>query len=315
MILTLTPNPCIDKTLRVERLDLYKMNRARVTDTTPSGKGINVSKALKLLGCDTVCVSFDFAASAPSQIESSLSRDGIRYDPVKVPGELRVCTKIFDVSRAHTVEINEQGTPVTARDGERLIEALCRHAKNADILTLSGSIPSGLGKDFYRLCTERVRKVNPEIKVITDAEGELLLEAIKASPYMIKPNIYELESTFGCHAESIEELDRIALELIDRYGIHTVCISLGADGAFIATADEAYCCQPYKVTVRSLQGAGDAMVAGICCAIEKGLSLSDTLRYGACAAGATVSIDGTQFCTREEFSSLLSVPHEIRKIR
>lgn len=315
MILTLTANPCIDKTLSLERLELYKMNRARVIDITPSGKGINVSKALRLLGVETVSAAFDFSMTDSSRLREALDTDGIPHELVGVYGELRVCSKIFDKSRAHTVEINEVGTPVTVSDGERLIDALCKRAVDADILTLSGSIPSGLGTDFYRLCTERARQVNPDIKVIADAEGELLLEALKAAPFMIKPNIHELESTFGCHADGIESLDRIALDLIDRYGIHTVCISLGADGAFIATSEEAYFCRPYDVTVRSLQGAGDAMVAGICYAVEEGLPLADMLKYGACCAGASVAVDGTQFCTREEFFALLDLPHEVKRIR
>ena len=90
---------------------------------------------------------------------------------------------------------------------------------------------------------------------------------------------------------------------------------MGADGAYIGSLDGAYTCNAVKVDVRSIQGAGDSMVAGICTAVQRGLPLQDILRYGVTASGASISREGSQMCTLEDFQALLSQDINIRKVR
>lgn len=315
MIATVTANPCLDKTVSVEEFDLYRMNRARVICTDPSGKGINVSKTLRAVGADTLCVGFDFTQGDHSVLAADLAAWEIPFELVSVKGDLRVCTKIFDESRKHTIELNEYGATVSAADGEKLLQKIQEVAKRCAFLTLSGSLPKGLSKDFYARAVRAIKQGAPTCRVVVDAEGELLLQALAEAPFLIKPNIHELEGTFGCRIQGVQELDAIAQEILTRYGLGAICVSLGAKGAYIATRSEAYCCEPALVEVRSLQGAGDAMVAGLCLALERGLPLDKVLHYGVAMAGAAISTEGTRPGTKEDFERLLSTGVKMQKVR
>ena len=315
MIGTVTVNPCIDKTVSVEMFDLYRMNRVRVLCTDPSGKGINVSKTLAAMGVDTLCTGFDFSEDGVSPLAADLAGCGIPYDPVPVRGALRVCTKIIDESRRHTIELNERGAAVTPSDGERMLQKIKEVAKRCSFLTLSGSLPQGLDKDFYARAVKEIKACVPDCRVVVDAEGELLTLALAESPFLIKPNIHEFEATFDCKIDSIESLDAKVQEILARYELGMICVSLGEKGAYIATRSEAYCCLPVPVEVRSLQGAGDAMVVGLCMALEKDLPLCEVLRYGVAMAGAAIATEGTRPGTRAEVERLLQSGIAVEKVR
>ena len=315
MIATVTANPCIDKTVTVEKFDLYAMNRVEVLRLDPSGKGINVSKVLHAFGGESICTGFDFSKGGVSPLVANLNALGIAYDFVKLPGELRLCTKVFDESRKHTIEINERGETVTEKDGAALLVKIQEVAKRCAFLTLSGSLPRGLDKDFYARCVAAVKAAAPACRVVVDCEGELLLNALEEAPHFIKPNIHEFEKTFGCKIETVDELDGRVQGLFSRYGVEMICVSLGEKGAYIATRQEAYFAKSAKVEVRSLQGAGDAMVAGLCMALERDLPLADVLRYGVAASGATIATEGTLPGERAHFESLLQSGLDVTKIR
>ena len=315
MIATVTANPCIDKTVAVEEFDLYRMNRVRVLCTDPSGKGINVSKALHAIGVETLCVGFDFTEEGRSPLVADLETCGIPHGLVPVSGALRVCTKLFDESRRHTIEINERGASVTAADGDRLLQKIEEVARRCSFLTLSGSLPQGLERDFYARCVHHVKQVAPTCRVVVDAEGALLTEALAAAPFLIKPNIHEFEATFSCPIADVAALDRKVQEIFTCYDVEMICVSLGEKGAYIATREQAYYCQPVPVEIRSLQGAGDAMVAGICAALEQGSALSEVLRHGVAMAGAAIATEGTRPGTKQQLEALLALNIPVQKLR
>ena len=315
MIVTLTPNPCIDKTLSVEKFDLYKMNRVQVLRTDFGGKGINVSAALANLKVPTVCLGFNFA-DGRELLENQLAAAGIEeHHFIELPGKLRVCTKIFDRSLKHTIEINEYGSPVTPEDGQRLIALAADTAKKCSFITLSGSLPPGLAADFYLECAKAVRRAAPGCRIVVDAEKELLLRALETELCFIKPNIHEFQATFGCEIHSLEELDREVRKLFDRYALELICVSLGAEGAYIGSRETAWSCRAPEVEVRSIQGAGDSVVAGMCMALEQKLSLEEVLRCGVAAAGDSISHEGTQLCTLTGFRKVLRQDLLLNRLR
>lgn len=313
MIATVTANPCIDKTVEVEKFDFYKMNRVRILREDLSGKGVNVSYALRNLGQETLCLGFDFADGA-SVLKRELEEKGIPFDVVEVKGRLRTCTKIFDKSLKHTIEMNEYGNPVTALDEDKLLKKILSRVKECNIITLSGSLPKGVSSDFYFKCIKKIKEIEPNCKVCLDAEKELLLKGLQASPYFIKPNVYEFQETFACEINGIEELDVKAKEVLTKYGLGLVCVSLGKDGAYITDGKDSYFAEALKVEARSIQGAGDSMVAGICLALEKKLSLIEILKYGLAAASASIQLEGTQFCSQEQFLEMLSREYFVKQI-
>ena len=313
MIATVTLNPCIDKTVTVDHFDIYRMNRVQVLRTDPSGKGINVSKALHALGVVTLCSGFDYTDGTPSPLVTDLDALGIPHSFVPVKGALRLCTKIFDRERKHTIEINEGGASVGGKDVDAMLERVVQIAKSSSYLTLSGSLPLGVGADFYKRCLLRIHKHAPNCRVVVDAERDVLLSALEAAPYLIKPNLDEFEGTFQCKINSIKALDTAAREVLNTYRLSMICISMGSDGAYLADAENAYVCEPAKVEVRSLQGAGDSMVAGICMALEKCLPLHEILRYGIASAGALVMREGTQVGSYKDFEKILNSDLKLRQ--
>lgn len=314
MIATVTANPCIDKTVEVEKFDLYKMNRVRVLRTDFGGKGINVSIALHNLGAKTVCLGFNFPDGREA-LENQLKGKDIPHHFLEVPGELRLCTKIFDRSLKHTIEMNEYGSGVAPENGTRLIEQAAETAKKCSFITLSGSLPAGLGEDFYLQCARAVHQAAPACRIVVDAEKKLLLKALETPLSFIKPNIHEFQDTFGCAVDSMEELDRAVLKVLDRYELEMICVSLGADGAYLADRESAWRCRSPRVEVRSIQGAGDSVVAGMCLALEQGLPPEEVLHYGMAAAGDSISREGTLLCEREGFLQLLKQDIGMEKIR
>jgi len=314
MIATVTANPCIDKTVAVEKFDLYKMNRVRVIRTDFGGKGINVSIALQNLGAETVCLGFNFPDGREA-LENQLKGKNILHHFIEVPGKLRLCTKIFDQSLKHTIEMNEYGSGVNSEDGIRLIGQAAETAKKCSFITLSGSLPAGLGEDFYLQCARAVRQAAPDCRIVVDAEKKQLLKALETPLCFIKPNIHEFQDTFGCKVNSLEELDTAVQKVLDRYELEMICVSLGAEGAYLSDRKSAWCCRSPKVEVRSIQGAGDSVVAGMCLALEQGLPPEEVLHYGMAAAGDSISREGTQLCEREGFRQLLKQDIGIKRIR
>ena len=304
MIITVTPNPCMDKTLSVARFEIDKTNRATLLATELGGKGINVAAAAAVLGTDVLCTGFDFSENSPSFLEKQLSARAIPQDFLRVAGELRCCTKIFDESRRSTVEVNERGSAVTPADADALIAHVTALAKNASFVVLSGSLPAGLSKSFYATCVRALRKAAPDTRVVVDAEGEALLLALEEKPFLIKPNANEFCGAFGAEP-TLAEVDCVANELIAAGRVQTVCVSMGGEGAYLANAAGAWFAPPAKIAVKSLTGAGDAMVAGLCTAFEKGLSLDCVLAYGVASSATAIRHEGTAFGTREEFEAIL----------
>ena len=311
MITTVTPNPCIDKTLSVSGFSLDRTNRADVLRTEIGGKGINVSRAFHALGGLNFSVGIDFGADSP--LSDALSREELAHGFVCAPGALRVCTKIFDPETKKMIEINERGCAVDGRVRAALLESVVRAARGCDTLVLSGSLPEGLGVDFYATCLAAVHESAPRCRVIVDADGESLTLALRQHPFLIKPNEKEFANTFGVAAE-LSSIDKKAAELIGDDVLDMICVSLGERGAYLADATGACFCPPARVEVLSLQAAGDSMVAGICLALEKGRPLADILAFGTAAAGATVSHVGTEVGTYAEFKALLPTltPERIR---
>ena len=313
MITTLTVNPCIDKTLCVEKFDLYKMNRATVMSKDISGKGINIALALNGLKKETFCVGFDFTAGG-EVIRPALEKEGIKCDLYEVEKPLRVCTKICDRSLKHSIEVNEYGAEVSVEDGEKVIDKLVRAAKKSSFVALSGSLPKGLPEDFYYECALAVKEHAPNCKVLADAENGVLLKTLKAGPYFIKPNAYEFEETFGAHAKDVNELTAMAKDVAKEYELKLICVSLGKDGAVITDGKEGFYAEAYSVEVKSIQGAGDAMIAGMLCAIEDGMSTDKVLLSGVAASAASIIREGTKLCVKKDFDHFINCGTRIQRI-
>lgn len=288
MITAVCLNPCIDKTVSIKSFTYGGMNRIIEKRTDASGKGVNVALASAQLGLRSRCTGFLYSENGKG-IEQRLSSGGVPYDFVYCGGEVRTNMKLRDLSTGQITEINEGGTPVSEeniRDMKQLIEKL---SADTDIMVFSGSVPPGPGDGIYR---ELIEIAGKNCKTVLDAEGAKFSEGLKARPYMIKPNLYELRIFCGHDIQTIPEILTAAKSLIDM-GIKIVSVSMGGDGALITDGSESYFAPAMKVDVKSATGAGDCMVAGFCLGIEKGLPLKEIFRCGTAAATSSVTTPGT----------------------
>ena len=301
MIVTVTLNPCVDRTVRVEGFAPGRTNRVVDSRCDAGGKGVNVAVALRGLGEEACCLGFNFSEDG-ALLTETLERLGIESDFVPAEGRLRANVKIFDLKAREMTELNEAGSEVGPRALERLEETAERHLPKAELLVLSGSAPPGVPDGFYRRRAERAARHG--VRTVIDARGPLLLEGLAARPYLIKPNRDELQETFGETVDSRADAVRVARRAV-ALGAGMVCVSLGKDGALLVTADAAYFSAGADIEVRGVQGAGDSLVAGVGYAAVRGMPLPELLRCGVAAAHASLLLEGTQMCTRAGFLEML----------
>ena len=294
-IITVTLNPCIDKTVEIADFALGKTNRVLNSRSDIGGKGINVSLVLNTGDTPSVATGL-IAGVYGKKIIDRLDALDIVNDFVEAEGETRVNTKIIDINNDTMTEINEKG--FLAGDSydlfrTRLIELLS-HAK---VLVLSGSAPSDISVNVYKELISIAKEY--DVKVILDADGELLKRGIEAVPYAIKPNFDEFCSLIGKVPSSIEEIIEEA-KLLNETGINLVAVSLGENGAVFTRDSLAIYAKPFPIEFESSSACGDSMVAALAYATVNSLTLSETARLMTSAGTVTASKPGTQTASFNE---------------
>lgn len=280
MIVTVTINPAIDKTARVERLIPGGLNRLSDLRWDAGGKGINVSRTIAALGGTSTATGF-LAGQTGAAIQNVLETiPGIVPDFVRIPGQTRTNLKLVEPDGTLT-ELNEQGPSATPEGMTALTAKLQQFCVPGNVLVLSGSVCPGVPEDIYAELTQMAHSGGA--KVLVDADGALLARAVEAKPDMIKPNQFELCRLFGTDDTSVDSLITMGQTLLEK-GIGGVCISRGAQGALMVTDDGVYRWQGASIPVQSSVGAGDAMVAALCMGMDSGMTAEACFRL-ACAAG------------------------------
>ena len=301
MIVTVTMNPAIDKTIEIEALLPGGLNRIQKVEYDAGGKGINVSKTIHELGGSSIAVDF-LGGNAGKTIESVLNEWGINNDFIWVRGETRTNTKVYEKSGALT-ELNEPGPQISKEQQEELVKKLEGYANEETLFVLAGSIPNGVDKQIYSEIIPRVHAKGA--KVLLDADGELFRNALKEKPDIIKPNRVELEEYFGFdYRVSMEELLEAARKL-QAQGIETVAVSMGKSGAMMVREGYEVKCPALSVKAHSTVGAGDAMVAALAYAWENKLGNEETVRLCMAASAGAVTTIGTKPPTRALVDELL----------
>ncbi len=303
MILTITLNPCIDKTIYLNRLEVGSYNRVKNTRVDPAGKGLNVSIVLKHLNESTHCMGFNFKNNG-SILENVLKNHGIEHSFISVEGDIRTNIKLFDNSCQVMTEINEAGPLVPASAVDEFLEGVDTFLSQTptDLLVMSGSIPPGVPTHIYQRLIRMAHRRN--VKTVLDASGDPLILGLQEKPYLIKPNTLEFEQAFQEDLASGKSTLEIAQKVIED-GIPYICLSMGADGALFIDRDHAYRAKPLPVKPKGLTGAGDSMVAGMCCAILRHLESADILRYAMAAAGGSIRQEGTILAQKKDLDELL----------
>lgn len=290
MIVTVTMNPAIDKTVDIDRLEHGGLNRIRSVEMDAGGKGINVSKTIKAIGGESIATGF-LGGRSGKIIQEVLKEQGISTDFVWLEADTRTNTKVVE-STGEVTELNEPGPAATKAQTEELIQKLEAYAGENTLFVLAGSIPAGMDKNIYAVIMDRVHAKGA--KVLLDADGELFVHGLDAGPDILKPNRVELEQYYHLdYRASEEELVSMGKRLLGK-GTEMVAISLGQMGALFVGQDGIIRCPGLKVKAHSTVGAGDAMVASLAYSWDRKLSLEDTVTLGMAVSAGAVTTIGTK---------------------
>ena len=302
MILTITLNPCIDKSSVVEKIK--PESKLRCTDVLhePGGGGINVTKALQKLDVKSIAL-FPAGGHNGDMLESLLAKENITFEAVDTKVETRENWIVLETSTNNQFRFTFPGQSVEQRAIEDLIDTIRSFAPS--YVVASGSLPPGLPDHFYGLIVKTANAVGA--KCIVDTSGPAL-QAIKGKhAYLIKPNISELSKMLNVDELKNNEVADAAQQAVRDGFAEILVVSMGPDGALLVSDDRRYFAAAPPVEKRSTVGAGDSMVAGITYQLQKGGSLRHALQFGvACGSAATMN-HGSQLFKAEDAKNLFEI--------
>ncbi len=290
MIYTLTLNPAVDRELTVEAMQFDTVLRASEARVDFGGKGFNVSRLLKGLGADSTAVGF-LGGRAGELLQDGLRGLGIGVDFVWVPGETRTNVSIVTQAHDHYIKVNEKGPLIDPERQAALVTKISALAKPGDWWVLAGSLPPGVGDDFYARIAAALSK--HQANAILDTSGVSLRLGCAERPYLVKPNREEAQALTGLPMETSAQVVQAA-EAIRAMGAQNVIISMGKAGALLNCASGTWLVHSPKIQEKNPIGAGDSMVGGIVWGLAQGKSLLDALGWGVACGAATASLSGTE---------------------
>ncbi|MGW5531570.1 1-phosphofructokinase [Streptomyces xanthochromogenes] len=278
-ILTVTPNPSLDRTYEVPGLQRGEVLRATGERVDPGGKGVNVSRAVAAAGHRTVAV-MPLGGAPGALVAELLGGQGIEVAPVPVAGHTRSNISVAEPDGTLT-KINAPGPELSAAESELLLDTVREHSGRADWIACCGSLPRGLAPQWYADLVTRAHAAGA--KVALDTSGPSLIAALRERPDVVKPNAEELAQAVGRPLATIGDAVKAA-EDVRELGAGAVLASLGADGQLLVTASGTYFASAPVATVRSNVGAGDASLAGFLAAGGEGpRALAAAVAHGAAA--------------------------------
>ncbi|HOP55904.1 MAG TPA: 1-phosphofructokinase family hexose kinase [bacterium] len=284
MIITVTPNISLDKTLVVENFEIGKTHRVKDITAIPGGKGVNASRALLGMGYIAPVLGF-IGGNTGQSILNMFDHEGIKYDVVKINGETRTCYNVVDPINHTQTEVLENGPIVTDNDISLLEAKITGYVKEDTIVCMGGSLPLGAPQDLYVRLVESINLKGG--RVILDASGDRLKEGIRGNPFAVKPNRAEVESILGFSLDSDENIKK-ALDYFVAAGITLPVISMGKDGVAFYYDGKYYRITPPVLKALNAVGSGDSTVAGIALGLEKKLDIVEAVRLGAAMGSANV---------------------------
>jgi 1-phosphofructokinase/tagatose 6-phosphate kinase len=287
MIITVTLNAAIDKSLSVPNFRLGRRHRTVEQRTMAGGKGVNIARTLKALGQPVIATGFAGGATGTHIVEQ-LTEESILNDFVRIREESRTNTSVLDPTTGEQTEINERGPSVSEREVELFADKLLYLARGAAIVVFAGSLPRGIESDIYATLIRELERT--EVTTVIDTDGEPLRQAVRAEPDVVSPNVIEAEELVG-HEFSSEEERSQAVREIAALGPREAIMTL-PDGCFAQVLVDG---QPSvrRVSVQpresiAKRGSGDAFLAGYLAARYEGRAPDQCLRFGvACGAEST----------------------------
>ena len=301
-ILTMTLNPAIDKSASVEHVVAERKLACKDPRYEPGGGGVNVSRAIKKLGGQSVLL---YAAGGLSgqRLQELLDGEDLNHQGISIAGSVRENLVILEEATGQQYRFGMPGPHVTEPEWEDFLRRIGEITPAPDYLVVSGSLPENVSADFYA----RAARIGKErgARVIVDTTGEPLKKALAEGVYLIKPNFGEFKDLIGSEVTDAEEdIKAAAQQLIQTGQCQVLVISLGAAGALLVSEELTQHITPPTVPIISKVGAGDSMVAGIVYSLAQGKTLQESVLYGVAAGSAAVMTPGSELCRKDDTERL-----------
>lgn len=302
-ILTVALNAAMGVSYRIDGFGVDKVNLAAHATRTAEGKANNVARVLAALGRPVTVTGFA-AGHTGRFIKETLAGCGIRVAYEAVAGENRTCITVVDPAGGTLTELREPGPAVTPDDCERFLSLFRQLLPEAELVVLSGSLPPGCPPDFYRLLVGEAYRVG-QVRTIVDAAGPVLREALAAQPYLVKPNLAELEEWAGARLETEGKVLLAAQRMLNA-GPLVVAVSLGPGGLLLVSPEGAWRAVPPRVTEVNPVGSGDSLVAGLAAGLLQGLPAEEILRLAVACGTANAMTEAVATFGHELLEGILS---------
>lgn len=302
-IITLTVNPALDKSAKVDGLVHSQKLKCHSIQHQPGG-GINISRVLKRLGSETTCI-LTSGGDTGKYLTDLLIKETIQPKIIPVKAWTRENLSVVDTQSNLQYRFGMPGNELSKTELESIKNLLKEVVSPQDILVISGSLSAKMPLDYYTQAIKLFADKN--VKIVIDTSGQALVEALKENVYLIKPNQRELAQLAGKEFMYTAEQEAFAMELVKLKKAQYVAVSLGVRGTFLASSDGVFYKTTPSVMVKSTIGAGDSMVAGLLYGIQNGFPPEKMLKWGVACGVATTMSEGTGLATKENIDQVLGL--------
>lgn len=310
MILTVTLNPAIDKLYVVDALAPYTVMRVREVCATAGGKGLNVSRVAALSGERVTAMGFAGGHNG-ALFESLICEPTIEKAFTHIVAATRTCINVRDTQTNKSTEFLEPGSPVSREELQVFLTDFKRRLAQADVVTISGSMPAGTPVDFY---AELICLAKEQGKpVLLDTSGAALKAAVQQNPAWVKPNTDEVRDILAVDIENRAQLIAAARQLHEQ-GVAHVAVSMGKEGVLVVCAQGVFHGVTPDIPVVNTVGCGDSMLAGFAVGTARGWSVEETIRYGVAVSTANALTKETGSFRQEDLETVLPLI-EVRRVQ
>lgn len=301
-IVTLTLNPAMDLSTTAARVEPTRKLRCSLPHCDPGGGGINVARVVATLGGDALAV---YPGGGPfgDLLERTLAGLGVPQRRVPIAGDTRESFTVDEGASGLQYRFVLPGPELSAVEQQACLDAIAALDPRPSWLVLSGSFPPGVAPMFFDQVVALAQRIGA--RLVLDCSGEALRHAgQRGGIHLLKPSLSELATLAGGKVEGVAAQEAALRELIGRGVAEVIVLSLGGEGAVLASKEGIERFAPLDVPVCSAVGAGDSMVGAMVLALSRGWSLPAAVRYGIAAGSATLMRPGTELCRAEDVERL-----------
>jgi 6-phosphofructokinase 2 len=300
-IITITLNPSVDQSCTTNVVTDEKKLSCNPPQYDPGGGGINVSRAIHLLGGQTKAF-YPAGGCTGDILEKLLDEEKLDHVRIDVNSSTRVNFHVIEETTDKQFRFNMPGMAMKKGEFKDLLRDLKDYTPHPDYIVASGSIPPKLDPSCLRKIADLSGELNA--KLIVDSSGEALRKALGEGLYLIKPNLREFSELIGKKIKNQDQIIKEAKKIIDQHKVSVVIVSMGQAGTIFVSAEQSGHIQAPFVPINSRIGAGDSMLAGLTLHLSENESLKDAVIFGVAAGTAAVITPGTELCRKEDVERL-----------